>query len=514
MNLKELTEAVRGGAAAIRIVTRLEPVGHERDKVFPPTYAGGEYALEERYPGAAANVLTEAKSAQSRDDESPVHAVLLHSVAGQANLLEEALKTAIVEKRVSGVPVLKVSFEGTVAAGYLKEPITVLDAPHRVFDAIFRDSEIPAADSRPAIGFSETEAGGTIAKASLANATPLYEWSPTSLLFGCWNSANDKVPGKIKGNLKFARAIVSEIVGYEIEQGVRVGGKGDPAGITGQTIYRLPSEGATTDAKETHHDSDGKPWFKRKDAPSQWTRVEAEAEKKTVTRDKKQQDVPVYRAIGWEWTTDENQAARNKDGKPVKWGKKGKPSELLLGQIPPSIGRNDDQGGDRRRLSAEELRKLGGGVTMKYALQTTVLSLSALRRLRFPSNGSQSPERDVAARTVLAALGLVAVTAQRERDYFLRSRCELRAVNSPKYEFVVQGRQTEEKDRFTLTFDEAKTLLQQALEVPNAPQWQRDSAMPELKPKANLAELIRLSFERGGAEEEVESGERSSDAND
>jgi CRISPR-associated protein Csb1 len=189
-------------------------------------------------------------------------------------------------------------------------------------------------------------------------------------------------------------------------------------------------------------------------------------------------------------------------------------TELLFGQIPPSLGKSDDEGGGRRKVSAEELRKLGGGVTMKYALQTTVLSLSALRRLRFPGNGSQSPERDVAARTVLAALGLVAITAQRERDYFLRSRCELRAVDSPKFEFVVQGREINEADRFTLTFTEAKSLLEQALQAPTAPKWKTDSDMPPLKPKSNLAELIRLSFERGGAEEEVEGGERASDAND
>ena len=284
MNLNELTEAVKGGAAAIRIITRLEPVGHKRDKVFPPTYAGGEYALEKRYPAAAANAPTEANGAQSKGDESPVQAVLLHSVAGQANLLEEALKAAIVEGRVSGVPVLKVSFDSTAAEEYLREPITVLDAPHRVFDAIFRDSEVPAANNKPAVGFSETNAGEAIAKASLANAIPLYEWSPTSLLFGCWNSANDKVPGKIKGNLKFARAIVSEIVGYEIEQGVRVGGKGDPAGITGQAIYRLPSDDTTTDAKEAHHDSDGKPWFKKQGQPLQWTQDEAEAEEKAAAK--------------------------------------------------------------------------------------------------------------------------------------------------------------------------------------------------------------------------------------
>jgi CRISPR-associated protein Csb1 len=504
MNLNTLTEAVKGGAAAIRIVTRLEPVGHERDKVFPPTYAGGEYALEKRYPAPIANTSADGSRPQLKGDEVPVHAVLLHSVAGQANLLEEALKAAIAEGRVTGIPVLRVSFDQTVAADYLREPITVLDAPHRVFDAIFRDSEIPGANGQPTVGFSETDAGKSIGKASLANAIPLYEWSPTSLLFGCWNSANDKVPGKIKGNLKFARAIVSEIVGYEIEQGVRVGGKGDPAGITGQTIYCLPSEETTTEPKTAHHDAEGKPWY-RKNNSAEWTQKIDEA--------KKDGGDFLYRAVGLNWTTDEKQAARNKDGKPVKWGKKGKPSELLLGQIAPSIGKNDEGSGDRRKLSAEELRKLGGGVTMKYALQTTVLSLSALRRLRFSGNESQSPERDTAARTALAALGLVAITAQRERDYFLRSRCELRAVESPQFEFVVQGRKTEEKDRFTLTFDEAKALLKQALEASNAPKWKADSDMPQLKPKANLAELIRLSFEHGGAEEEVESGEPALDAN-
>jgi len=534
MNLNTLTEAVKGGAAAIRIVTRLEPVGHERDKVFPPTYAGGEYALEKRYPATAANVPTDANGAQLKGDESPVHAVLLHSVAGQANLLEEALKAAIVEGRISSVPILKVSFDSTGAEEYLREPITVLDAPHRVFDAIFRDSEVPAANDRPAVGFSETNTGEAIAKASLANATPLYEWSPTSLLFGCWNSASDKVPGKIKGNLKFARAIVSEIVGYEIEQGVRVGGKGDPAGITGQAIYCLPSDETTTDANKARHDSEGKPWFRKRGAPLAWTQNRDEAE---TMKDKKQQDVPVYQAIGLDWTVDAGKAAKDKNGKPVKWGKKGKPSELLLGQIAPSIGKSDEGGGDRRKLSAEDSRKLGGGVTMKYALQTTVLSLAALRRLRFPEDrnqqlerpveGSAAPEatsslyaqsepldRHTAARTVLAALGLVAITAQRERDYFLRSRCELKAVDLPPFEFVVQGRKTAKEDQFTLTFGEAKALLQQAIDAPGAPKWKADSDMPQLKPKANLAELIRLSFKHGGAEEEIENSEPALDAND
>lgn len=281
-----LKAAVSGSAAAIRIVTKLEPVGHSRDKVFPPTYAGGEYATEKRYPAV-----------NPKDEDEPLQSVLLHSVAGEANLLEEALKAAIQDGRLKagetevGVPLLQVSFDGTAAADYVPEPITVLDAPHRVFDAIFRDSEVPANNDKSSTIFAKTKAGEDIGKASLANATPLYQWSPTSLLFGCWNSANDRVPGKIKGNLKFARTIVSEIVGYGIEQGVKVGGKIDPVGITRQPIFE--------------------------DDNGNWTPLESEARKENET--------PVKFK--------------------VKKNAKGVPSEILHGNIAPSIGGAGEESG-------------------------------------------------------------------------------------------------------------------------------------------------------------------------
>jgi CRISPR-associated protein Csb1 len=37
LSLDVLTNAVAGGAAAIRTITRLEPAGGPGDKVFPPT---------------------------------------------------------------------------------------------------------------------------------------------------------------------------------------------------------------------------------------------------------------------------------------------------------------------------------------------------------------------------------------------------------------------------------------------------------------------------------------------
>ncbi len=437
-----LRKAAGGSAAAIRIVTRLEPVGHPQDKVFPPTYSGGEYAFEKRYPAVSSK-------SDSSTEEEPVDAVLLHSVAGQANLMEEALKYALGEtpegaSRSLEIPLLKVDFKETAAAEYVTEPVTVLDAPHRVFDAIFRDSVVPDSNGGSETVFKDTPVGQDLARASLANATPLYKWSPTSIVFGCWNSANDKVPGKINGSFKLARALVSEIVGFETITGVKVGGKLDPLGITNQPLYET---------------EDG------------------------------------------DWTANEELANRENDA-PVKFKlkrtSKGKPSELLHGNIAPSIGGTGDEGSSY------------GGVTMKYALQTTVLSLAALRRLRFPLNEESErkaisqKERDIAARTVLAALGLVAITTQREHDYFLRSRCELRAIESPPFEFVVQGRETRDEDKFQLDFSQAVKLLHEALDKAEEKglKWKTGEDMPNLKPKSNLAELIRLSHERGGAEDD------------
>lgn len=44
--LDELERFVRGGSAGIRVRSRLIPAGGPEDKVFPPTYQGGQYAIQ------------------------------------------------------------------------------------------------------------------------------------------------------------------------------------------------------------------------------------------------------------------------------------------------------------------------------------------------------------------------------------------------------------------------------------------------------------------------------------
>src|SRR5215472_7043398 len=98
------------------------------------------------------------------------------------------------------------------------------------------------------------------------------------------------------------------------------------------------------------------------------------------------------------------------------------PSVVNHGNVTPSVSRDDEP----------------GGVTLAEAVQTTLLSLPQLRRLRFPDpeTGKCSPERDAAGRTVLAALALYAVALQREDGYFLRSRCHLVPAAPPRCELV------------------------------------------------------------------------------
>lgn len=230
-----LQAAVTSGAAAFRSRIRLQPAGGEGDKVFPPTYAGAVYAVEERrLPGF----------------DAPVKCVLLDSVQSQANRIEEALQDAVDERRVQ-IPVIEVDFSdlpeiepGQSGVG-LYEPIgrvTSLEAPHRVADAILRDSE---KDGKP---FRETPEGKRIGSANLRNATPLFEICPTALLLGLWDSTGPK------GGLgtKFQRALVSEIIGVNASIGTKSSSRIDPLAIRKDAgpIYETPDRGWTLSPNE------------------------------------------------------------------------------------------------------------------------------------------------------------------------------------------------------------------------------------------------------------------------
>lgn len=206
LTLEALQNAVAGTAAAFRCRRRLQPAGGDGDKVFPPTFAGAVYAVEQRRVPGRAEAVT---------------CVLLDSVQSQANRMEQALQDAIDQKKKGSdgkeisIPVLEVDFTefgptSDVDANKKQERliddvgrVTSLQVPHRLADAILRDSEYEG------VAFRKSEKGKALNTVSGANATPLFGLCPTALVFGMWDSTGPK------GGLgpKFERAMVSEVAG-------------------------------------------------------------------------------------------------------------------------------------------------------------------------------------------------------------------------------------------------------------------------------------------------------------
>ncbi len=194
--------ALRGSASAFRRRTVLRPAGGDGDKVFPPTYLDGPYATETRV---------------IKGERLPT--VLLDSVQSQANRMELALLRAVRSGMIE-MPLWQVDFSGTEVSDV--GVISSLEAPHRLSDAIFRDSLL---DGK---AFPGTAQGEAIESSSSQNSTALLETCPTALVFGIWHST-----GKRGGmGAKFARAIASEIVGIDYERGRHAAGRIDPLNIS------------------------------------------------------------------------------------------------------------------------------------------------------------------------------------------------------------------------------------------------------------------------------------------
>ena len=203
IDLQTLRDAVGGTAAAFRCVTDYQPAGGPGDKVFPPTYEGGKYATEERIDPATGEVR---------------QCVLLDSVQSQANRMELAL----LEAHRAGTVQLPLLVTRLDQEELLKEfSVTSLEAPHRVADALFRDSLLDGTI------FRKSEKGRILDTAEVRNATGLFGLCPTALIFGLWDSTGPRGGA----GCKFQRAVVSEIVGYDAKEGKKTSSRIDPAEI-------------------------------------------------------------------------------------------------------------------------------------------------------------------------------------------------------------------------------------------------------------------------------------------
>ena len=133
-----------------------------------------------------------------------------------------------------------------------------------------------------------------------------------------------------------------------------------------------------------------------------------------------------------------NVAARRKEVKTAKADDRISASHLGLGSIPPSV---------------EEI----GGVACRRIIRSWVLSLASLRQLRF----GQDENKNVAARALLAALGLNAI-ARAERELYIRANCDL--IESAAPVVTLDQRFGEKKPFAPLTVEHTDQLLLEAIE--------------------------------------------------
>ena len=432
LDLPTLRNAVAGTAAAFRCVTDYQPAGGPGDKVFPPTYAGGKYATEERIEPVTGEVR---------------RCVLLDSVQSQANRMELALLAAHRAGKVA-LPLLVTCFDQDELLR--KFTVTSLEAPHRAADALFRDSLLNG------VSFRKSELGRILDTADIRNATGLFGLCPMALVFGLWDSTGPR------GGLgaKFQRALVSEIIGYDAVAGVKTSSRIDPAAIEKRAgpVFRT-ERGWTLRPEEAMTNAKGMPILYKP------------LKGKDVAYDSaSQNDVP----------------------------DQGRPSVINHGNVTPDYDyvkkNNQIQYETKMDEQGKEVRvrpRIRGGFTISKGVQTTVLSLSAMRRLRFPLHGGveSDTDTDLAARTALAALGLTAGTLLRN-DADLRSRCQLFAESEPVWELLERpGKPPRE---FALESDAALELLQQAIAAA------RQTGLPwegeiELTPTPDLVQLVRRS---------------------
>ena len=388
MDLQTLHEAV-ATAAAIRRVRRLQPISGPGELLFPPTYRGDRR-------GDPPQHIFELR----RRNGQEVWCTLLNSVQAEANRHEIALREAADEDDGVPIPYVTVDFTGSDLAPLSR--VTSMDAPHRIYDAILRDSSLVDTP------FLKSSTGQRIAAATAADATALLEFAPTALIFGSWHSQS----GAGQVGAKFARNLVSEIMAIDTPVEVRTNER------TGMRT------------------------------------VQSTARRAGVRGDPlgTSRHVPISRgASPADWTFDDETK-----------GEKVRPSNINHGQIP---------------FGVDPL-----GVTCGYAEQRVTISLAGLRRLRFGARNS------AAARTMLAALSLLAVHEQDAHGYALRSRCDLVPDGEAPFELVhMDGAPSP----LSLDREQARAVYREAYVKAQEAEFQFESL--RLTPQPKLVELVQRS---------------------
>jgi CRISPR-associated protein Csb1 len=171
------------GPSAIVLTEQLEPAEGRSSVFFPPTYAPpeGEKVKKPRY------AMTEKESLST---------VVVDSVESQANRLEQLFEKGSYRELVPQIWIKISTTEGEELR------VNLLDVSHRIADALVRCSTL-AGEVENALEKFKYE----------GDPTDIAKLSPTSLLFGFWDSRNTGV--------KAPRLLRSEIRAWKVKEVVR-----------------------------------------------------------------------------------------------------------------------------------------------------------------------------------------------------------------------------------------------------------------------------------------------------
>jgi CRISPR-associated protein Csb1 len=205
-----LLEACRpGGPSCYTSRTELEPAGGPQASVAPAKFAGprgteGVYAYERRFV-----------------DGVERQAVLIDSKQSQLNRAEAALVQAIDEgdTLIARVPRIEVVYERDGN----EECYSDLQLPHRAFDGHIRAGTIDG------VPVTDDPTYRALRDASPANARPLLEASPATLIFGGWDASRAARQGRWRSLL------VGEVIGICADGEVptkKGGARVDPVGMS------------------------------------------------------------------------------------------------------------------------------------------------------------------------------------------------------------------------------------------------------------------------------------------
>ncbi len=172
------------GPAAVVLKERLRAVDADDDEpstVFPPTYPPPEEKKKEEKSGYNLSPTRNGKIC------------LIDSVGSQANRLEPIFKNGRYAKLVPQV---------TVKLGDTEEPKNLLDVGHRAGDALIRCTDLADEMEKAFIEYGKK-----------GNSASLAKISPTSLVFGVWDSRGTQV--------KVPRLLASTIEATDVDEKVR-----------------------------------------------------------------------------------------------------------------------------------------------------------------------------------------------------------------------------------------------------------------------------------------------------